>query len=71
MVPKQNGVKLSRWQSPHASSVPCLLSSVHPTETFDKKIRKSRSSGSLMTYDDTLPEEQLYIELSFLDDLID
>ncbi|XP_022852213.1 uncharacterized protein LOC111373858 isoform X2 [Olea europaea var. sylvestris] len=38
VVPKQNGMKLSRWQSPHASSVPCLLSSVHPTETFDKKI---------------------------------
>ncbi|KAL2509886.1 uncharacterized protein Fot_33533 [Forsythia ovata] len=71
VVPNQIGVKLSRGQLSHASSVSCVLNSVHSTETFDERIHKSRSSSSSMTFEDILHEEQPSVELSFLDDVID
>ncbi|CAI9761857.1 unnamed protein product [Fraxinus pennsylvanica] len=38
VVPNQNGMKLRRGKLSHASSLPCLLDSVHSTEASDEKI---------------------------------
>ncbi|XP_022867071.1 uncharacterized protein LOC111386826 [Olea europaea var. sylvestris] len=69
---QQNGTKLRRGQLSHVSSISCLLNSVNTTECFGHKILSdSRSSSSLLTFEDTLPEKQLYRESFFLDDVVD
>ncbi|KAL8526753.1 hypothetical protein ACS0TY_015820 [Phlomoides rotata] len=53
---QQKKPKLSRKQFSHASSVACFL---------------SRTSSSLVTFDDALPEKQIATACSFIDDVAD
>ncbi|KAL2502561.1 uncharacterized protein Fot_36409 [Forsythia ovata] len=69
---KQNGTKLSRGQLSHVSSISCLLNSVESTERFQQKnLSDSRSSSSLLTFEDTLLEKQVSRESFLLDDVVD
>ncbi|XP_059667924.1 uncharacterized protein LOC132313249 [Cornus florida] len=68
MSVQQNVTKLSRGHLSHASSVSCLLNMVDHNESFNQKIvSNSRSSGSLLTFEDNLPENAVPSEFSFLD----
>lgn len=69
---QQNITKLSRRQLSHASSVSSLLNSVDSTQSHDEKIIfDARTSSSLVTFDDALPEKQVITECSFVDDVVD
>ncbi|KAI3474429.1 hypothetical protein Pfo_029290 [Paulownia fortunei] len=69
---QQNITKLSSRPISHASSVSCLLNSVDSTQCHDEKIIfDSRTSSSLLTFGDALPEKQVSTECSFQDDMVD
>ncbi|KAG8376994.1 hypothetical protein BUALT_Bualt09G0122100 [Buddleja alternifolia] len=68
---QQNITKLSRRQLSHASSLSCLLNSVDSTQRHDEKITfDSRTSSSVLTFDESLPEKQPCTEFPFLDDIV-
>ncbi|KAL1549170.1 hypothetical protein AAHA92_17304 [Salvia divinorum] len=64
---QQNMTKRRRQQLSQASSLSCLLNSVHSAQSHDDKF----IFESLVTFDEALPGKQVTTECSFADDVVD
>lgn len=73
VTPNQHNIsKRRRRQLSQASSLSCLLNSVDSAQNHDKNfIFESLTSGSLLTFDETLLEKQVSTEFSVADNVVD
>lgn len=72
VLPNQQKKTKRRRQLSQASSISCLLNSVDSAQSHDRRvIFESRTSSSLVTFEEALPLKQVTTECSFADDAVD